>query len=160
MLIKRKEYIYEFNAKWLLLQFGNYLDSSYGFDSLAPFVKKKDFTYYYGMHCYVLLSIHIEKLISDGNYRINWRLFTLLYDHKLVMYDRISYLMNNRYICHDEPTLQLFYRLLEDAKVMRNLYLKYIITRDTNILRKILTCIFEMQQFERGLLEQICPLLA
>jgi len=108
----------------------NYLNSSETFDLVRE--QKYDF----GMQAIERVSTDIENATHAGE-KLDIRVFHLLYEHKIIMELRLIYLMENEFIDSDMSFMEFSTDLKQDYLILRNMVLKYNITRDVCALVKI-----------------------
>ena len=86
---------------------------------------------------------------------MDWRIFTLLYDHKFLMLERIIYLKDSGAVFIEKNIICSYEQLLELAKASKNIYIKYTITHDKDLLVKIIGLLKLMRKLEESLLEEL-----
>ena len=90
----------------------------------------------FGLSCYDLMVKYLGDL---KKYPVNMRVWLhVLYDHKLLMINRIKYLTEKNYIKKDENVLNMFNELMNLCEVNRNLYIKYQINKNQKLLDTII----------------------
>lgn len=111
----------------------------------------------YGINIYDKLSNCFaeadEKVIEDI------RLLRTIYEHKKVMVMRVKYLIDNGYMIRNEYLLSEFIKLEDMSLVLKNLHIKYLLNKDTNILRKIANLLHEMKYKEIDAISSLLRLL-
>lgn len=100
----------------------------------------------FGIDTYEFLNEKVSTLNVDIS-RAN-QIFTLLWDHKKQMCRIIEYLKLEKF--YDDMT-----ELMEKAKILRNLYLKYIVKRDVAILNKMHEILGALEKCERKIFPEI-----
>ncbi|PQP83352.1 hypothetical protein C0Q44_01125 [Paenibacillus sp. PCH8] len=108
----------------------NYLNSSETFNLI------RDQEYDFGMQAIQRIFTEIENSALAGE-ALDSRVFHLLYEHKLLMELRLTYLMEKAYMEPDVSFVELSTQLKQDYFKLRNIVLKYNITRDARTLGKI-----------------------
>lgn len=121
---------YAIHVEQMISAMENYLNSSETYDLV------RDQKYDFGMQAIQRLFTDIEHAASTGE-MLDSRVFHLLYEHKLLMELRLTYLMEKSFIDPDTSFMALSTRLKQDYYTLRNIVLKYNITRDTRTLGKI-----------------------
>ena len=154
-LIKPKDYHYKFSYKLLLQYIDNYLNSDPGTGFLAsirntPF--RKD-SFYYGINLYEIIEDYLNQIIINQNFNfIDNRIFTFIFDHKLIMQKRIQYLFSN-YQLAVKPLFNLADENFKYAAMCLNLYLKFGITHQEKIIDRIKEILRNLKENDKV----ICP---
>lgn len=121
---------YAIHVEQIITAMENYLNSSETYDLV------RDQKYDFGMQAIQRIFTDIEQAALVGE-ALDSRVFHLLYEHKLLMELRLSYLMEKSIIDRDETFMELSNILKQDYFKLRNIVLKYNITRDASTLNKI-----------------------
>lgn len=100
----------------------------------------------HGIQVYTVVQRHIQR--AQQTETMDIRPFHCIYEHKLLMRDRIQFLEKRLHIDLGD-LLVLANDLLQAALIMRNMVLKYRMTKDPNILTAIETKIemIELQEY-------------
>lgn len=88
----------------------------------------------------------IKKLLLEKN-KVDTRIFYLLYEHKLFMQYRINYI--------NEHIAEKYYAVVKLAEMLKMFSLKYIITYDDKMLKKMITILNKIETEECYILEQL-----
>ncbi|MFK0522295.1 hypothetical protein ACINKY_08785 [Paenibacillus illinoisensis] len=102
------------------------------------------------------------NLISDleQKTKLDKRPFHLFWEHKKVMVDRIKYLEEKKYIKQDESSvLQEFVLLENKALTIRNMALKYSITQEKELQKKIIEELTQSLNKEKQLIKSLLLIL-
>lgn len=91
---------------------------------------------YFGMECYDFLNEYLQQL-EQNNRNGDIRSFCLVTDHKQLMVERYFYMKENHGIKSGNHLEDLLQKQLSDSKVMNYLFLKYMLKKDTVIIRQI-----------------------
>lgn len=144
---------YAFSPNKVKESITNYLNGkpndSWNNDNMhGPF--KNEEGWEFGINTYKFLHMRICKSeLSRGN-----QIFTSLWDHKKHMCKIIEYLNLREYY-------EVMHILINNAVILRNLYLKYMITEQENILKRMHKLLDIMESYEREIYPQIinkiCP---
>lgn len=155
VLIKLREYNYTFNVEWFKMQLNDYINATYTLGCIAPVHKINNAKMYYGVSCYQLVIDYMYRLWEGKVDDLDWRCITLLCDHKKLMKKRIVYFYNNKICDITEKEIIEYENLEKQAQVLLNLFLKYYVKPDKEILLKIIDGIKKMKKAERVLLEEL-----
>ncbi len=110
----------------------------------------------YGMDIYEYLKKYFEGfLYKKGESDI--RILHILWEHKKCMSIRIRYLFENNYLNRSgfSDFMDVFKPIENKALLTRNLQMKYNITHDSNIIKKIIRYIDEIYNEEAVILNRI-----
>lgn len=122
---------YAIHVEQIITAMENYLNSSETYELVRN--QKYDF----GMQAIQRIFTDIEQAALVGE-ALDSRVFHLLYEHKLLMELRLSYLMEKKSIIERDSTfMELSTILKQDYFKLRNIDLKYNITRDASTFSKI-----------------------
>lgn len=153
LISKKEDFKYDFDLQLVYEMLDDYLNSRNSSERgrmYGNILTNRVF----GLDIYKYLREYFELLIKSN---IHWdiRALHILYEHKKCMVLRLEYLYNNNYI-DDHSYLYDNYKYIENKTLeMRNLQLKYIITHDKSYLSKIVNTLFEIEQKEKKLLENL-----
>lgn len=75
----------------------------------------------------------------------------MLYEHKRMMFALLDYLSDNNYLLHCDENMRQIKEIKNTALILRNLYLKYMITCKSEIMWSVVEKLNELEQKERGL---------
>ncbi|SHO53813.1 hypothetical protein SAMN02745217_04298 [Anaerocolumna xylanovorans DSM 12503] len=110
----------------------------------------------FGMNVYPELSRHF--LERDSRALNDIRILHLIYEHKKVMVMRIRFLFDNKCMKEDSLLLDEFMEIEKKALVLRNLHIKYLISKETLILDIIAADLISLYKEERILIEKLIKL--
>lgn len=80
-----------FNQDWFKIQLKDYLNSTYSLDCIIPLTVEEDVSMYLGIKSYDLLLDYMDGMLNDRTLRKDWRIFTLICDHKNLLMMRMDY---------------------------------------------------------------------
>lgn len=104
--------------------------------------------YTYGISCYKIIYQKIDESIANNIVTGRWKqIFHLLYEHKVVMYERISY-MQKKYLNNANEYKAIYKKASDKLLICQNLYIKYSLKKDPCILYHILSIFKEIEQLE------------
>lgn len=105
--------------------------------------------YVFGMDCYKILRNHVKQNLLSGELQEHWRqVFHLMYEHKVVMIERIKFMMSINKLYNANIYLKAYSEIVNKALLMQNLYIKYAILLDKKILQKIEFIINDIEEKE------------
>lgn len=84
----------------------------------------------FGVDVYKSVLAQVEKQVEAGDFDI--RATHIMYDHKVLMYERIKYLMEKGYLPMDQALLDEYAEVVEDVLAARNLVIRISISGDTS----------------------------
>lgn len=100
-----------------------------------------------GIQVYYDLASYFNKQIVKKSKKMDIRGVTVLQDHNSAMVYRIEYLAKK--LKRNFESLKLFEKLKKDSKKMVQCYLKFTITKDYTILKKIIDILYMLDENER-----------
>lgn len=120
--------------------------------SCEPIAKKK-YNGQYGLSAYEGLIRNYRYACEHNTY---WRKasFSMLYEHKKLMLDRVNYINSN----HNELDSRLidsFAYILEASKTIQNYSLKYEMTGKESVMMNIIAKIKELAEIEKKSIEEL-----
>lgn len=114
-----------------------------------------EFPIVYGTDIYRLYIQRINEFISkEIQLTLNNRDLMTLYDHKKLMLYRMEILMKNHLIPNDNKLYQNYKEITEKCFIVIQLILKYHITENVNILKKVINIFSDMAVQEDTALHQ------
>lgn len=109
--------------------------------------------YKYGIKIYDVLQQYCDNILELVDSGSDYRIFDLLYQHKKIMTKRVGYLVSS------DKTLEQFISPLTEIEkkslMIRNLFLKFTIVRDVNIVLKLKVYLKELEEREKEVLHNI-----
>lgn len=157
-LIKPKDFKYQFNIELTTQFLTDYLNSVSGsgfYTNIRNTPYRKD-EFHFGIKHYQLLESYLLYLINTKDYNaIDFRTFTFLCDHKTVMYKRIEYLIDKKYMKVDLRFLSKLKEIQLLANKCLYLYIKFAFTNNISEIAKMLNHIKKLELLERSFLENL-----
>ncbi len=153
---KDHDYVFEYDhmlTKQYLHEYANSLNSLHRFRGLA----NQNEPLAVGIETYDVILEYL-KVLEKGETRLDVKPFHIIWEHKKFMTERIHFLLENHYINNYEM-LDEFRNLENEALIMRNLMLKYDVSRRPEILKKISKIIAKIKSMEKPLLDKLLSLL-
>lgn len=156
VIAKCKSFKYDFNLEWFKIQLQDYLNSSYSLNCIIPFTVSQKTTMYFGISSYDLVVDYMTSLLEDKkSVKKDWRIFTLICDHKKLLKMRTDYFYSHQISNYTQEELEEYKKLHELSEIMLNLFIKNVVTNDTKCLEKIRDICKDMKHKEFYLLEQL-----
>jgi hypothetical protein len=109
----------------------------------------------FGFDAANLIVESAEKRLINNDNSIDIIPFQLLWEHKLLMELRLKYMLDNGYFVGGETFVDGYKLLKEKYFVIRNLVLKYILTKNKEILMRIIEALNKELMFEKVLLSKL-----
>lgn len=140
---------YELNLKLIKRSLQEYIESVCSDEHFSAFYGVPQNSEY-GIMYYVAMIEYIDKYIS-GQYEgeVYVVAFHGMMEHKLVMLQRLKYLQDKGYICEIEDVVDMYEKIAAKAKIIRNLILKYNITKKIDSLKNVKMHLNDMYTIER-----------
>lgn len=151
-IARPRPYKYEFNLDWFLLQLRDYLNAGYRLDSVAAVSPERGYKRYFGFNCYNLLLEYVESFKVFENQRKDWRLFTMLCDHKNLFKMRLDFILQRHIADISDIEIPKCDWLSQTSEKILSLFLKYKVSGKTDILDRIQKLLNEMKPVEFELL--------
>ncbi|MBD2848074.1 hypothetical protein IDH44_22995 [Paenibacillus sp. IB182496] len=137
---------YSVQRSTIKAQLADYL---HGRSSVEPYTTEKVF---YGIYIFDRFLAYLTLHLKEG-FVLDLRHFSLFYDHKKVMCERIRRLL---------PDLKTEYRyeeVVKEALLIRNLMLKYRMSKEKTILLRTMRKMEALKSKEQAILESACVAL-
>ena len=147
LMKKRKNFYYNFDIRNVYAMLSEYLyakDTSMNYSAY----RNPDPDKVYGMEIYKYLKMYFEKPDS-----FDMRPLHLFYEHKKCMTQRIKYMNANGFLIHCEYLNDIFIKIEAKCLILRNIQLKYIVTKNKRNIEKILHELHEIETAERNGIE-------
>lgn len=109
----------------------------------------------YGM---AALEMFHQYIASCNNDYLDLRYGRSYMEHKCIMYKRLAFLYQNAYIHDDAICQEYFDKVCSKARIVFNLFLKYKITQDRNLLKHISEMVEQINREEKALLQHFIEL--
>ena len=115
-------------------------------------IDNEEIDHVYGLDIYKVLLSWLSLYNSEG---IDIRPICGLWDHKKIMKDRISYLVEKGYLDESKNQLGKYSKVEEIANKIRLLLFKYNLTRNNSILKKMIFLLKELPDMEFDILYDV-----
>ena len=148
---------YELNTDLLKISLNDYLICKDSFSRFKYDHIHRSTKMYFGLSYYDIL---IENFVIAEGW-IDYKPFHILYDHKVAMSLRLEYLFKRKLICINQynDIVTWCYQLITASLLLRNLVIKYNISKDKNILNIITQKCFELQSQDRDFCSKLFGLI-
>lgn len=114
---------------------------------------------YYGLECYNSFLYYLEE-IKKQDAEIDMRQFHYFYVHKVIMRQRVEYLIQENYLKKDSnEILENVKKVEKDFLVMRNLILKNTLCKNASIYDKLSGMLRELRQKEEKVITSLVDAL-
>ncbi len=143
--------LYDINLDMIQLSLKDYLDAKYPYSKYMKFdlpdIEKRS----HGIAIYPVMK-KICFSIIENNFDANHLIFSLNYSHKVMMLDRVNYINKKFQVNYSTDS---FDALKKDAKICLNLFLKFKLSENKDLIYKIIQKIETMEQKERLLFSDL-----
>lgn len=141
---------YNFNLKLFKLCLNDYIKSKDSFFKLQYSFRSSEDKMYFGLQCYDLLTEHVKKFKTQ----LSLRSIHIFYDHKIAMLMRLDYIEKEHLLIFNTySVLKRDFNYLADLALrLRNSALKYVISKDEELLSHIVELIQELKRAEQKIL--------
>ncbi len=155
-LIKKNtdEKYYSFDSELVKRTLNEYINGS---NTKAHFWQMRNnySTNSFGVNIYDSIIDQIVLLEEKVNTWYDYRPFHITYDHKVLMQNRIKYMMDNKNIPFDQQILENYEVVKNTMLYSRNVFIKANITKDIEMLSKIKAHILEAKERELDILSLV-----
>jgi hypothetical protein len=155
-LISKNTYkkYYEFDPQLVKRSLNEYLSSC---DTKKHFRQSRNHnnTNIFGINTYDAIIHELSLLEEKINTWFDYRPFHVFYDHKVLMENRIKYMMDKKYIPFNQEILNKYNEVRETALKARNGFLKALIKKDVRILAAIKSYLLNTREEEINVLSSI-----
>ncbi|MVP01217.1 hypothetical protein [Paenibacillus lutrae] len=114
---------------------------------------------FYGMNVYKALKDYFSLLLQD-QINLDVRQMHILWEHKKMMIARIRYLQELGYLGEEVTSLEAFIKIEKEVFTLRNMLLKFFVSRNTTIIENIIKALDGIHDAEKeaiqDLINQIC----
>lgn len=93
----------------------------------------------FGVNVYDRVLERIQKQMESEEPDFDIRALHLMYDHKVLMFERLKYLMANSYLTYDEGLLKDYEAVVNNMLTARNLLVRISITEDVTAAERFKT---------------------
>ena len=152
---------YKFDTGLVKNGLQDYLDSrssSIGFENLYRLSATDNSiasdTMNMGISAYHLLYEHFQ-LIEKNESDIDLSAIHAVYDHKKLMHMRVKFMLDNGYLETNESVLNDLLIIEEQALKLRNLYQKYLVSKESSIIKRIISGYKQIEEQEQHLLPKL-----
>jgi hypothetical protein len=146
LLSLKEENEYSINIPQIAESINNYLDSALSVD--VSFKEKALFgqkSIYYS----------VDRFVNQKPNSLDIRAFHLFWEHKKLMFDRIHYLIKENYLSDCQCLLEKYRNIRDTFETIRNMALKYNVTRDPIFFSRIQLRVSNVLIEERSILKEI-----
>ncbi|MBR6222564.1 MAG: hypothetical protein IKQ71_03905 [Lachnospiraceae bacterium] len=113
----------------------------------------------FGVNVYDRLIETIEKQLSGDEPDYDIRALHIMYDHKVLMYERLKYLMGNDYLPMDQALLDEYLKVVDRCLTARNLLVRISITDEIDRVDRFGKYLNEAKEIEIKVLTKVRELL-
>ncbi|MCL2250082.1 MAG: hypothetical protein FWC13_12540 [Oscillospiraceae bacterium] len=108
----------------------------------------------FGVEIFDNMEKQLNRRVADGR-PIDVRGFHMLYEHLLLMKERVKYMMGKKHIVEDSNLLAFIRLTTEEALLLRNLAIKYLINQNKNTLTNIFEKLGKLKNDEISIFTEI-----
>lgn len=151
-LLKIKEnYTYTFNidfAKILINEYLEGINSNIHFHPIVNAAILNEDLYAFGINVYSVLKEYIENIEGE---KIKIRSFHILCEHKKIILELLNYLGERNYLKNFDSNIGKMEKILYDVIILRNMALKYNVTKKIEIIQRMIAKIDDIRKCETNL---------
>jgi len=136
---------FQFDLSFVKESFIEYLESKNLEERIRMFINPRKRVY--GMAIYERLVLFLEGVIT-GNILFDIRPIHTILEHKKCMSSRIKYMIQHKYLYDQYHSLEKFELIENMAKIAKNMALKYHLTNNKQLIKRIIEIYHKMQQEE------------
>jgi hypothetical protein len=149
----KREY-YEFDSQLVKRNLNEYLNS-YATNDHFRQNRNNNGPYIFGVNTYDAIIHHICLLEEHINTWYDYRPFHILYDHKVLMENRLKYMMDKNYIPFNQDILDRYDSVKNKILVSRNSFIRANTRKDTKLLTKIKQHLLSAKEEEIDILSAV-----
>lgn len=152
------EFHYPFDVKLVIQSLKEYrhsVNSSQHYRALSP---PNDW-WIYGMSIYEPISQYLKHNIGELQNIIDNRIFHTIWEHKNMMVQRIKYMIHQKHVDHADDILKAYTFILNQSVIVKNLVLKYNLTKNKRALSSIINHFNVIKASEEIALNQFITML-
>ena len=109
----------------------------------------------FGIKVYDKVLAQIDKQLHAEEPDFDIRALHVMYDHKVLMYERIKYLMNNGYLKYNQELLDEYSTVVKNMLTARNLLVRISITDEIESAVRFKTYLDAAKEKEIGILFKV-----
>jgi hypothetical protein len=109
----------------------------------------------FGVNVYDAVLNQIKKQLTAEDPDFDIRALHLVYDHKILMIERLKYLMEKGYLDYDNEILESYNEVVNHMLTARNLLIKSSITGNVNCIERFEKYIGEAKEKEIAVLTKV-----
>ena len=109
----------------------------------------------FGIKVYDRVLAQIDKQLHKAEPDFDIRALHVMYDHKVLMLERIKYLMNNGALKYNQQTIDEYATVVTNMLAARNLLLKISITGNIELSNRFKTYLDAAKEKEIGILFKV-----
>ncbi|PYG87102.1 hypothetical protein LY28_02485 [Ruminiclostridium sufflavum DSM 19573] len=155
-LIKKNtdEKYYSFDVNFVKRSFNEYL---YGLNTKEHFLQMRNMidTNSFGVNTYDSIIKQLDLIKEKKNTWYDYRPFHIMYDHKVLMWNRLNYMMKNKYLTYDRELLDNYELVKSEILKARNTFIKANVKKDIGMLDKIKSYIIDTRNMEIEILSKV-----
>lgn len=149
-----RERYYEFDKKSVKNSIYEYINSVQT-DIRYAEINNPDDNYIFGIRVYdALINYYKNGASSKSVIPLH-----IIYEHKKLMLDRVVYMIENKYISHDQGIIDDYLKIIDEAYKCKLLFLKYSYVDTEAAYKKLEKCINEIKNLDKELMQRLYLLL-
>ena len=113
----------------------------------------------FGVNVYESLKARVDKQLHQEEPDYDIRALHIAYDHKVLMYDRLKYLMANEVIPFDQAMLDSYAEVVDDMLTARNLLVRISVTNEIEDGVRIASYLDSAKETEIAVLSKVVEAL-
>lgn len=148
------KHLYPFRLEWFMEQLKEYLHAIPYDRRMRAFEEDRTWGLVWGVNIYGRLQEQVRRHMSQQGI-LDHRPFYVLWEHKKMMNRRISYMKESGYFAFSEQVFTGCRKIEQDALLIRNLELKYLLSFDNRFLEQIIERLGDLKQEETVVIDQM-----
>lgn len=150
--VKGKKYVFKFDIQLVHMLLSDYLSAYNTSERLRMIAPPLEGCLFGVEACKKLLGL-LENLLN-GSIEYDIRPFHILWEHKTCMVRRINYMIENEYLPCNKDVKQ-FENIENDALNLKHMLIKWSISRNNMIIKKMISVLMEMIEKEYKALSNV-----
>lgn len=148
------KHLYDFNVPWVMEQLSEYLHATPSQWRMQAFEEKNSNPTTWGMDVFDKLQSQIKRHIAK-EVILDHRPFYILCEHKKMMNQRLAYMEEHGYFTFSANVFDGYRKVEQDALMIRNLQLKYLLSLDNQFLEQMIVRLDHLKTKETLVIEQM-----
>ncbi len=154
LLSCNKEKFYEFDIEAVKNEVYDYLNSISSDEKYRLIINPNE-NYTFGIAVYDKLI----KYYRDGSTQNTIIPLHIMYEHKVLMLERIMFMIENNYISYENSLVDAINKIITDCDLCKKIYMKYSIVKKEKLLQNMIDRIYRIKEEDLEFMQEFYGLL-